>query len=128
VNFLPVFGAIITYIRAAIATRIAMPRMMVSNRSILFSAFGIDIVNDIVSLSEGLVFVHRYHPSRPTMMIKPNSESRIGSSRIPHGVKLRMRPMSGTTAIDRPKLRAIRSILSMPYSVFFMGNNTKIRT
>ena len=31
-----------------------------------------------------------------------------------------------TIAIDNPKLRAIRSILSMPRVVFFVGNKTKI--
>ena len=35
--------------------------------------------------------------------------------------------MSGTIAIDRPKLRAIRSMTSIPLSVFLVGNKVKIR-
>lgn len=36
--------------------------------------------------------------------------------------------MRGTIAIDRPKLSAIRSITSIPRSVFFAGNKVKIKT
>ena len=35
--------------------------------------------------------------------------------------------MSGTIAIERPKLRAIRSMTSIPLSVFFAGNKVKIK-
>jgi len=35
--------------------------------------------------------------------------------------------MSGTIAMERPKLSAMRSITSIPRSVFFAGNKAKIK-
>jgi hypothetical protein len=59
-------------------------------------------------------------------MIKKNSERRIGSRRICHGVKFSINPRRETIAIEKPKLSAILSILSIPLFSFFVGKSAKI--
>jgi len=50
-------------------------------------------------------------------------EVRIGSSLMPQRVWLRMSPMSGTTAMESPKLKATLSMLAR---AFFLGKRATI--
>lgn len=53
---------------------------------------------------------------------------RIDCNLIPQGVKFNRNPISGTRAIDKPKLSATLSILSIPRFVFFVGKSAKTKT
>jgi len=105
---------------------IKVTNTVVSILSAFVSCFG--RVRLIVSLyrSSGEVCSHLYIAMNPIMNVNSSKENTIGSNLIPQGVKLRIKPMSGTIAMETPKLNAIRSVSSMPFSVFLEGKSAKM--
>ena len=91
--------------------------MIVSILSSLISEFNIDKSIEIINRSLGIVLYHIKSVIAPKQTTKIKIERRVGSSLNPHGVKLRMNPISETTAIDKPKLRVILSVLH----IFLIG-------